>query len=62
MAATAPGILVFTDLDGSLLDHNHYGWAAARPALELLSEREIPVIFNTSKTFKEVLVIQRHGH
>ena len=23
MAATVPRILVFTDLDGSLLDHNH---------------------------------------
>ncbi|MBO9493456.1 HAD-IIB family hydrolase [Thalassotalea sp. G20_0] len=59
MAATAPRILIFTDLDGSLLDHHDYGWAAAQPALELLVEREIPVIFNTSKTLEEVLVIQR---
>ena len=59
MAVKAPRLLVFTDLDGSLLDHDHYGWAAAQPALELLGEREIPVVFNTSKTLEEVLVIQR---
>ncbi|WP_257266835.1 HAD hydrolase family protein [Endozoicomonas sp. ONNA2] len=59
MAVKAPRLLVFTDLDGSLLDHDHYGWAAAQPALELLGEREIPVVFNTGKTLEEVLVIQR---
>lgn len=46
--------LIFTDLDGTLLDHDTYSWEEARPALELLKQREIPVIFNTSKTLSEV--------
>ncbi len=33
-------MLVFTDLDGSLLDHYDYGFAAARPALAALAERD----------------------
>ena len=59
MEAKTPRILVFTDLDGSLLDHDSYSWAAAQPALKLLYEREVPVIFNTSKTLAEAAVIQR---
>ncbi|WP_419835079.1 HAD-IIB family hydrolase [Endozoicomonas atrinae] len=59
MEAKTPRILVFTDLDGSLLDHDNYSWAVAQPALKLLYEREIPVIFNTSKTLAEAVVIQR---
>ena len=59
METKAPGFLVFTDLDGSLLDHHHYGWAAAQPALELLRSLGVPLIFNTSKTLAEVVDIQK---
>ena len=41
--------LVFTDLDGTLLDED-YGWAAARPAVEALQAASIPIILNSSKT------------
>ncbi|QEE47501.1 HAD-IIB family hydrolase [Rhizobium sp. WL3] len=46
--------LVFTDLDGTLLDHDSYSFEAARPALDLLKERGIPVILASSKTEAEM--------
>ena len=49
--------LVFTDLDGTLLDEN-YGWVAARPAVEALQAASIPIILNSSKTVMEMEVIR----
>ncbi|WP_281646415.1 HAD-IIB family hydrolase [Parendozoicomonas sp. Alg238-R29] len=46
-------LLVFTDLDGTLLDHDSYTTAPAGEALALLKEHRIPLIFNTSKTRAE---------
>lgn len=51
-------LAVFTDLDGSLLDHDTYDFSAAVPALEVLSERGIPVIPCTSKTMAEMLPLR----
>lgn len=48
-------LLVFTDLDGTLLDHETYSHAAAQPALDLLAKRNIALIINTSKTAAEVI-------
>lgn len=47
-------LLVFTDLDGSLLDHHSYSYLDAKPQLHLLERRGIPVIPATSKTRVEV--------
>lgn len=46
--------LVFSDLDGTLLDHDSYSFEAARPALELLKARGIPLILASSKTEAEM--------
>lgn len=46
--------LVFTDLDGSLLDHHSYSFEPALPALERLRELSIPLIPATSKTRSEL--------
>lgn len=55
--------VVFTDLDGTLLDHESYSWEAARPALERLKRRGVPWILVTSKTRAEVEVWRRTlGH
>jgi len=54
--------LVFSDLDGTLLDHETYGFDPARPALHDLQAREIPLILNTSKTLVEVIDINRALH
>lgn len=51
-------LLVFSDLDGTLLDHESYGWAAARPALERLKAVGAGVILASSKTAPEMRVIR----
>lgn len=43
-------VLVFTDLDGTLLDHQTYDFEPALPALRRLAARGGPLIFCTSKT------------
>ena len=52
-------LLVFTDLDGSLLDHDTYSWAKAEPALRLLEENNFPVIFTSSKTATEIVNLKK---
>ncbi len=52
-------LIVFTDLDGTLLDHDDYSFEAARPALAELEALNIPVILTTSKTATEVLSLRR---
>ncbi|MBN2815414.1 MAG: HAD-IIB family hydrolase [Campylobacterales bacterium] len=51
--------LLFSDLDGTLLDHNSYDFSDANEALKLLQLKKIPLILATSKTFAEVLEIQK---
>ncbi|GAB3281474.1 HAD-IIB family hydrolase [Parahaliea aestuarii] len=46
--------LVFTDLDGTLLDHYNYSYADAMPRLRALERMGIPVIPVTSKTRAEI--------
>jgi mannosyl-3-phosphoglycerate phosphatase len=46
--------LIFTDLDGTLLDRNTYSFEAALPALDCLRRNAIPWILVTSKTRSEV--------
>ena len=45
--------VVFTDLDGTLLDGRTYSPAAAREAVRALVRRAIPVVFCSSKTAAE---------
>jgi mannosyl-3-phosphoglycerate phosphatase len=52
-------ILIFSDLDGTLLDHDDYGFDPARPALAAIRELGIPLILNTSKTLAEVAAINQ---
>jgi mannosyl-3-phosphoglycerate phosphatase len=55
--------VVFTDLDGTLLDRETYSWEPARPALDRLRRHGVPWIFVTSKTRAEVeLLRQRLGN
>ncbi len=51
--------LVITDLDGTLLNHDNYTLDEALPAIQLLKEKQIPIIFNTSKTWVETLSIRQ---
>lgn len=57
--------LIFTDLDGTLLDHHSYSWAAAKEALAEIERRHVPLVFVTSKTRAELEVLRRklgHAH
>jgi mannosyl-3-phosphoglycerate phosphatase len=46
-------LIIFTDLDGTLLDSN-YSFKDATSALKLIKERDIPLIICTSKTRAEI--------
>lgn len=46
--------IVFSDLDGTLLDHRSYDYSPALPALRALAQRKIPVILASSKTAAEI--------
>ncbi|MDD9715338.1 HAD-IIB family hydrolase [Dinoroseobacter sp. PD6] len=52
--SAAPSLLVFTDLDGTLLDHDSYGYGPALPALDALKARGIPLVLASSKTAAEI--------
>lgn len=47
-------VLIFTDLDGTLLDHHTYSFEPALPALKTIREKNIPLIICTSKTRTEI--------
>jgi mannosyl-3-phosphoglycerate phosphatase family protein len=47
-------ILIFTDLDGTLLDPQDYSFDEALPALERVRQRKIPLILCSSKTQAEL--------
>lgn len=51
--------LIFTDLDGTFLNHHNYSFEESFEALERVREYEIPLIFTTSKTKAEVERLQQ---
>jgi mannosyl-3-phosphoglycerate phosphatase len=57
---SAPFYVVFTDLDGTLLDHDTYSWKEALPALERCKQLLVPIIIVSSKTRAEMDVIRRN--
>lgn len=50
--------VVFTDLDGTLLDKK-YSFRKALPALRLLKKKKIPLVISTSKTRAEIEVFRK---
>lgn len=53
MSATC-NLMVFTDLDGTLIDHDTYEWSAANPALEALRRVSAGLVLASSKTAAEM--------
>jgi mannosyl-3-phosphoglycerate phosphatase len=51
-----PRFVVFSDLDGTLLDQHTYSFKAAIPAIRGLRKRNIPLVLCTSKTRAETLL------
>ena len=52
-------LVVFSDLDGTLLDHHDYAWSAARPALSALRAAGGALVLCSSKTSAEMIAL--HG-
>ncbi|NOQ55929.1 MAG: HAD-IIB family hydrolase, partial [Nanohaloarchaea archaeon] len=56
--------VIFTDLDGTLIDHKTYSYIDASKTLKELKKRNVPIILCTSKTraeiekFKEKLILR----
>jgi mannosyl-3-phosphoglycerate phosphatase len=57
--SNTPFVIIFTDLDGTLLDHHTYEWEEARPALERCERLGVPVIMVSSKTRAEMERLRR---
>lgn len=51
--------MIFTDLDGTLLDHDTYEWDEANQAISCCRRQEIPLILVSSKTSAEMEVLRR---
>jgi len=50
--------LIFTDLDGTFLNHHNYSFEESFEALQKIKEDKTPLIFTTSKTKSEVELLQ----
>lgn len=51
---TIPKPIIFTDLDGTLLDRETYSFEPAEAVLDLIGRKEIPLILSSSKTRFEI--------
>ncbi|MGZ3539253.1 MAG: HAD-IIB family hydrolase, partial [Thermodesulfobacteriota bacterium] len=62
---TTRKLVIFTDLDGTLLDRDTYSFEPAQPALHLILQRNIPLVLSSSKTRAEIELYRRkleNGH
>tara|TARA_R110002111_G_scaffold227346_2_gene288940 strand:+ start:72206 stop:73060 length:855 start_codon:yes stop_codon:yes gene_type:complete len=57
-----PPLVVMTDLDGTLLDHDTYSYAPAVPVMARLKSAGIPLMLNTSKTAAELKSLRETLH
>jgi len=55
----ATPLIVFSDLDGTLLDHDTYSFEAAKPALQAMAEHACILVMASSKTAAEMIGIRR---
>jgi len=51
---TTPKIMIFSDLDGTLLDRDTYSFEPALPALRVIKQKGIPLVLSSSKTRAEI--------
>ncbi|HSK10356.1 MAG TPA: HAD-IIB family hydrolase [Vicinamibacterales bacterium] len=57
--SAAPSYVVFTDVDGCLLDHSTYSFQEAMGALARLRARGVPLVLCSSKTRAEIEWLQQ---
>lgn len=51
--------IIYTDMDGTLLDHNTYSYEPAVAMLDYIKEKKIPLILTSSKTRNEIILWQK---
>jgi len=51
--------IFFTDIDGTLIDHNNYCYDESLRGIDFLKEKSIPLIAVSSKTFEEVSLLMK---
>lgn len=56
---TVAKLIVATDLDATLLDHQTYDYSAALPAIARLKSNGCPIVFNSSKTQAEQTMLRK---
>lgn len=54
MLSMTKRLIIFSDLDGCLLNKHDYDWAPAASTLDRLRQQQVPVILNSSKTVAEM--------
>jgi mannosyl-3-phosphoglycerate phosphatase len=59
LTTTTPKVVIFSDLDGTLLDRVTYSFSPAEPALHLLRLKNIPLILTSSKTRVEIEIYRK---
>jgi mannosyl-3-phosphoglycerate phosphatase len=52
-------LIIFTDLDGTLIREEDYSYSEAIPALEEIKKRNIPLIITSSKTRPEIEIYRK---
>jgi mannosyl-3-phosphoglycerate phosphatase len=53
-----PGLVVFSDIDGTLLDYYSYSYEPAKAAVRELRRRGIPLVLVSSKTRAEIMALR----
>jgi len=56
---TTRKLVIFTDLDGTLLDRKTYSFQPALPALDLIKQKDVPLVLSSSKTRTEIELYQK---
>jgi mannosyl-3-phosphoglycerate phosphatase family protein len=59
MALSRPNTVIFTDIDGTLIDLATYSFKTSAPAIARLVKNKVPVVLCSSKTFSEQLFYRR---
>lgn len=49
--------VVFSDLDGTLLDHYSYSFEESQPGIDILKRKNIPLVLVSSKTVEEMKLL-----
>jgi len=47
--------VIYTDMDGTILDHYNYSYEKSKEGLEILKKKNIPIILCSSKTKSEIV-------